>query len=129
MMKKKAIHKHLIILAILSSIFATIGLFMVWETVQYTNRVPKITPKTAVNASIGETLELHEIFDVECKGDYHLELQVMDFDSDAMDFQVSKDAQALFVGTTEGTITVSVNGYGEVAELVSETNTITITAQ
>jgi len=56
-------------------------------------------------------------WDVECKGDYRLELAI---DSEIDDARVSEDMQSLYVGSKSGNIRVTISGYGEVAEYVSE---------
>ena len=127
-MKKEFLHKLGYVIIALVAIIIVIGLFLVGGAIRYTKLVPKITPKENVTVAAGETLELLDIFDVQCNGTYQLELSVSDTTTKTLDFRVSEDAKTLFVGSGEGTITVSVRGYGEVAEPVSAINVITVTA-
>lgn len=83
----------------------------------YIEKVPKLTVKGQRIVEAGQTLALSDIVDVECKGDYRLELAI---DSEIDDAKVSENKQSLFVGSNSGNIRVIISGYGENPEFVSE---------
>ncbi len=87
----------------------------------YLDKVPRLTVKGQRIVEAEQTLALSDIVDVECKGDYRLELAI---DSEIDDAKVSEDKQSLFVGSNSGNIRVIISGYGEVAEFVSEETVI-----
>lgn len=87
----------------------------------YLDKVPRLTVKGQRIVEAEQTLALSDIVDVECKGDYRLELAM---DSEIDDAKVSEDKQSLFVGSNSGNIRVIISGYGEVAEFVSEETVI-----
>lgn len=87
----------------------------------YLDKVPKLTVKGQRIVEAEQTLALSDIVDVECKGDYRLELAI---DSEIDDAKVSEDKQSLFVGSNSGNIRVIISGYGEVTEFVSEETVI-----
>lgn len=87
----------------------------------YLDKVPKLTVKGQRIVEAKQTLALSDIVDVECKGDYRLELAI---DSEIDDAKVSEDKQSLFVGSNSGNIRVIISGYGEVTEFVSEETVI-----
>lgn len=87
----------------------------------YLDKVPRLTVKGQRIVEAEQTLALSDIVDVECKGDYRLELAI---DSEIDDAKVSEDKQSLFVGSNSGNIRVIISGYGEVTELVSEETVI-----
>lgn len=87
----------------------------------YLDKVPRLTVKGQRIVEAEQTLALSDIVDVECKGDYRLELAI---DSEIDDAKVSEDKQSLFVGSNSGNIRVIISGYGEVTEFVSEETVI-----
>jgi hypothetical protein len=87
----------------------------------YLDKVPKLMVKGQRIVEAEQTLALSDIVDVECKGDYRLELAI---DSKIDDAKVSEDKQSLFVGSNSGNIRVIISGYGEVTEFVSEETVI-----
>ncbi|MDE6624753.1 MAG: hypothetical protein K2K56_00125 [Lachnospiraceae bacterium] len=89
----------------------------------YIDKVPKLTVKELGSVEVGQTLELLDMVNVECKGDYQLALAI---DSEIADAKVSEDKQSLFVGSSPGTIRVTITGYGGGAELISEETVIRV---
>lgn len=123
-MNEKRKKKIIFVVSGVVLLFVAIVLFLGFGMKDYVDKVPKITPKNEVSAAAGQTLSIEDIFDVECKGEYELNLSLAD--TDVFDAKVSDDKQTLYVGSSAGTITVSVTGYGEVAEPVGEENTVTV---
>lgn len=111
MNKKKVLLGLLIIICLLG----------VLSIKNYIDKVPKLTVKELGIVEAGQTLELSDMVDVECKGDYRLELAI---DSEIVDAKVSEDKQSLFVGSNSGNIRVTITGYGGVAEYISEETVI-----
>lgn len=113
MNKKKCI---IIILCIL--LFIIVGaLVFVLPIRSYLDHTPKLTAIWTDEAVTGQTLDLKDLVDVECKGDYHLELSI---DTDIEDASVSKNKQSLYVGSKPGYIKITVSGSGASKEFVSE---------
>lgn len=113
MNKKKC---SIIILCIL--LFVIVGvLVFVLPIRSYLDHTPKLTTIWIGEAVTGQTLDLKDLVNVECKGDYHLELSI---DTDIEDAIVSEDKQSLYVGSQPGNITVTVSGSGASKEFVSE---------
>lgn len=118
---KKIIISVCIVIAVLFTIVC-ISLFV--SLVKYTNQVPKITPKADVVVHVGDEVELLDVFDVECKGEYYLK---MNFESsDAFVVEMSEDKQSFVAKEKAENVVIYVYGSGENAELVSSKNTITI---
>ena len=105
--------------------FVAVGLFFYCGIKNYVDKVPKITPKSEISVMAGQTMATEDMFAVECKGKYELNLQIIE--SNIADAKVSDDKQTLYVGSSAGTIKIGVSGYGEVAEPVQEENRITVT--
>ena len=102
------------------------GILTILLMKNYVDKTPKLTPKAPIVAEAGQTLSISDLFEIDCEGKYQLNLAIAD--TDITDVRLSSDKQSLFVGNRAGTITVVVSGYGEVAELVSAQNDITIIA-
>lgn len=113
MNKKKCI---IIVLCIL--LFVIVGvLVFVLPIRSYLEHTPKLTTIWTGEAVTEQTIYLKDLVDVECKGDYHLELSI---DTDIEDATVSKDKQSLYVGSKPGYIKITVSGSGDSKEFVSE---------
>lgn len=112
-MKRKAVIITMIILFVIA--LGIIGGIIIIRN--YINKTPKFTVKSMGIVRSGQTLNWSDIFEVECDGDYRLKLSVY---SDSGDAKVSDDKQDVYVGDKSGYITVSIGGYGGVAEYVSE---------
>lgn len=110
-MNKKKVLFGILLICLFICLF---GAFMIKS---YIDKVPKITVKELGVVEAGQTLALSDLVDVRGKGDYRLALTI---DSDIVDAKVSEDKQSLFVGSSSGNIRVTIVGYGEVAEYISE---------
>lgn len=93
------------------------GIAMKW----YIERTPKLTVKGQRIVEAEQTLGLSELVEVECKGDYRVELTI---DSEIDDARVSEDKQSLYVGSSSGNIRVTMTAYGKASEDVSEETVI-----
>lgn len=93
------------------------GIAMKW----YIERTPKLTVKGQRIVEAEQTLGLSELVEVECKGDYRVELTI---DSEIDDARVSEDKQSLYVGSSSGNIRVTITAYGKASEAVSEETVI-----
>ena len=112
MKKKKVIIIASIILVVLFGV-AALGIYEIYD---YVSRTPKLHMKQIGEVEAGQTLTLQDLVDVECKGDYHLDIAI---DTDIADAKVSDDKQSLYVGSHSGYIKIIVYGYGSVAEHAS----------
>lgn len=125
---KKRVGKGMKVVGIVAGIvvlfFVFIGLYLLWELKEYTDRVPKITPKENVTVKAGQTLFVEDMFEIECKGAYVMKLHIGE--TDISDAVVSEDKKQLYVGSKAGTIRVVVDGSGEVAEYVDGETVITV---
>lgn len=119
MKKKKTLLTILIIslaVILLLGIIALVTIILPLK--DYTDRTPDITPNTSVTAECGETLLVSELCTVECKGNYTLDLFIIE--SQVPDAYVNQDKQSIYVGSSAGIITVSINGRGDNAESRAE---------
>ena len=99
-------------------LFFVIGvLIFVLPIRSYLDHTPKLTIIWTGEAVTGQTIDLYDLVNVECKGDYHLELSI---DTDIADAYVSEDKGSLYVGSQSGYITVIVSGSGTSKEFVSK---------
>lgn len=112
MKKKKIMIIVIIILVVLFGIVA-IGIYAIKD---YVAKTPKITMKWIGEVEAGKTLTLQDLVDVECDGDYHLDIAI---NTNIDDAKVSDDKQSLYVGSQSGYIKVVVSGSGRVAEHTS----------
>lgn len=110
------------IISIVLVLIACIGLYLLWGLKDYMDKVPDIIPKESVAVKSGQTLTAEDMFDITCKGDYRVSLSILD--SDIPDAKVTEEKQALFVGSSQGTIQVLICVTGEVAETVDAKQTI-----
>lgn len=117
--------KRNITIAIIAAVvvFILIGgiLFCIKE---YTARTPKLNMRWIGAVEAEQTINLQDLVDVECKGDYYLEMSI---NTEISDAKVSEDGQSLYVGNNSGYITVTISGYGSVPDIVSEETIIFVT--
>lgn len=117
MNKKKVM---IIVSGIVAVLFVVVA-FGIYGVKDYIAKTPKLTLKWVGEVKAGQTLTLQDLVDVECKGDYHLDIAI---DTNIDDAKVSNDKQFLYVGSHSGYIKVILSGYGSVAEHVSEENIV-----
>ena len=122
--EKKQGKRWIVIISIVLVLIACIVLYLLWGVKDYMDKVPDITPKEKVTVKTGQTLTAEDMFDITCKGDYKVSLNIMD--SDIPDAKVTEEKQALFVGSSQGTIRVLICVTGEVAESTDAENTIVV---
>lgn len=112
MKKKKVLIIVFVILAIICAVVA-LGVYAIKD---YIAKVPKLTMKWIGEVEAGQSLTVQDLVDVECDGDYHLDIAI---DTNIDDAKVSDDKQSLYVGSQSGYIKVVVSGSGSVAEHTS----------
>lgn len=122
--EKKQGKRWIVIILVLLGLVACIGLYLLWGLKDYMDKVPEITPKESVTVKAGQTVTAEDMFDITCKGDYRVSLSILD--SDIPDAKVTEEKQALFVGSSQGTIRVLICVTGEVAESTDAENTIVV---
>lgn len=105
---KKAIKITAITLGILFLLFTA---YCIWGAIDYVNRVPKIEPLSPVRAEIGSTLQIDDLVQIQCGGDYTTKMRLSDM-KNTYDAKVAEDGQSIFVGNDEGSLTVSILAYG-----------------
>lgn len=105
---KKAIKITAITLGILFLLFAG---YCIWGAIDYVNRVPKIEPLSPVRAEIGSTLQISDLAEIRCGGDYTTKMTLRSADN-TYDAKVAEDGQSVYVGDNEGTFTVLIQAYG-----------------
>ena len=125
MSEKKKTGKIIGILAvILVVVFVLAFVVLFLPLKKYLDATPKIAPISQVEVKVGDTVQVSDLFDIECRGDYTVKMSV-----DASDYfviQMSEDGQSFVAkGAAEG-IVIYVNARGSNAESVDATNTITI---
>lgn len=120
--EKKQGKRWIAIISIVLVLMACVGLYLLWGLKDYMDKVPDVTPKESVTVKTGQTLTAEDMFDITCKGDYRVSLSILD--SDIPDAKVTGEKQALFVGSSQGTIQVLICATGEVAEMVDAKQTI-----
>ncbi len=104
--------KAILITAItLGSLVLIFGAYCIWGAFDYVNRVPKIESHTPVRAKIGDTLQLSDLAEIRCGGDYTAKLKLSSIDN-IYDAKVAADGQSISVGGNEGTLSVSIIAYG-----------------
>lgn len=108
-------------LSIVIVLFGVAALSIIYAVKDYIAKTPKLTVKRVGEVQAEESLTLQDLVDVECKGDYHLDIAI---DTNIDDAKVSNDKQSLYVGSHSGYIKVIISGYGSVAEHVSEENVV-----
>ncbi len=89
--------------------------------VDYTNNVPKLTPKKDVFVvSPKERYKASDFVDVECIGEYNLYIVIMETDIPSVKLldkpYGSHAGQAIYVGDTKGSIRLSIQGSGKESE-------------
>lgn len=110
----------IIVSSIVVVLFGVIALG-IYTAKDYIAKTPKLKMKWVGEVKAGQTLTVQDLVDVECKGDYHLDL---DIDTNIDDAKVSNDKQSLYVGSHSGYIKVVVSGHGSVAEHVSKESVV-----
>lgn len=122
--KSKKISKWVIVVLIALVLLIGASLYLLWALKDYVDKVPKITPKESVTVQTGQTLTVDDIFDVECKGEYHISLNISE--TEIPDAEISADKQSVYVGSTPGEIRITAGGSGEVAEWAENENMIVV---
>lgn len=80
----------------------------------YTDQCPHIYPRESVTAEKGSTLMLEELAEVKVlKGDHPFQAWIEpELSTQIPDAEVSADGKMLYVGTSAGTITATINARG-----------------
>ncbi len=91
---------------------------------QYLDETPKVTPISQVEIRVGDTVQVSDLFDVECEGDYTVKMSVSEKYYSVI--QMSKDGQSFVANDTAEGVVIYVNARGSNAESVDATNIITI---
>lgn len=114
----------MVYIGIALAVFLAIGAYLLRGVKDYTDKVPHISPRENTVVAKETVLMAEDLFEIECKGSYHLKLQIRETDID--DATVSEDGKTLYTGSSAGSLRVLVSGTGEVAEHVEEEIRLTV---
>ncbi len=125
MSAKKKTGKVIGILAVILTIMiAFIFIVFYLPLKKYIDATPKVTPISQVEIRVGDTVQVSDLFNVECKGDYTVKMSVSEKGYSVI--QMSKDGQSFVANGAAEEVVIYVNARGSNAESVGATNTITI---
>ncbi|MGN0621044.1 MAG: hypothetical protein ACI4I9_04170 [Porcipelethomonas sp.] len=102
---------------------------MIYEMIDYKNKVPVITSKSPVYAETGTTISINDLADIEraVESKIYPGIKWHSYGaSDSTNAAVSPDGQSVFAGDQSGEFDVTIFAIGEYGESITETVTVEV---
>lgn len=102
-------------LTVIALVIVAVGGVFGYGVYDYVSNVPKLTPKQqSFEAVCGQTVGWDELFDVQCRGEFFVQMYIEETDTD--DAELSEGKDSIYVGSSEGSIKLIAVGVGRHSE-------------